>query len=249
MKQIQKNRTYLSVYLVIVIVAIITAYAVSLQALGFNWIIASLTALIILIITRIYTIGTAFYGQIKEITLQQEKESQEEISISDIINQKNTEEKEEKEQQEEELDKLIEQLSGENEPEKLGQKLLSQLGEELQIVQGLVYQYSNETEKFEVLSTYAYYGEEPPQAFSIGEGLSGQAARDQQRILLTELPDDYTEVISGLGKRQPKMLLLAPLIHEEKTVALVELSFFEKFSEQKIDKFEGILNKLAQHFA
>ena len=147
------------------------------------------------------------------------------------------------------MDKLIEQLSGENNPEKLGQKLLSQLGEELQIVQGLVYQYSNETEKFEVLSTYAYYGEEPPQAFSIGEGLSGQAARDQQRILLTELPDDYTEVISGLGKRQPKMLLLAPLIHEEKTVALVELSFFEKFSEQKIDKFEGILNKLAQHFA
>jgi len=45
------------------------------------------------------------------------------------------------------------------------------------------------------------------------------------------------------------MLLLAPLIHEEKTVALVELSFFEKFNEQKIDKFEGILNKLAQHFA
>ncbi len=249
MKQIQKNRTYLSIYLVIVILAIVAAYAFSLQAFGFDWIIASLTVVILIIIARIYTIAIAFYSHIKEMSLQQQKESEEEISISDIINQKTTEEKEEKEQQEEELDKLIDQLSGESDADKLAQKLLSQLGKELQIVQGLVYQYSNETEKFEVLSTYAYYGEEPPQPFTIGEGLSGQAARDQKRILLTELPEDYTEVISGLGKRQPKMLLLAPLIHDEKTVALVELSFFEELNEQKIDKFEGILNKLAEHFA
>lgn len=249
MKQIQKKRTYLSVYLVIIILAILGAYGVSLQSIGFDWIITSLTAIIVLLILRVYIISIAFYSQYKELFIQQEKESEEEITISDIINQKTTEQKDEKEQQEEELDKLINQLSEEKDSEKLAQKLLSQLGKELQIVQGLVYQYRNDTEKFEVLSTYAYYGEEPPQPFTIGEGLSGQAARDQHRILLTELPEDYTEVISGLGKRQPKMLLLAPLVHEEQTVALVELSFFEKLSEQKIDKFEGILNKLSEHFA
>jgi hypothetical protein len=54
----------------------------------------------------------------------------------------------------------------------------------LSIVQGLVYKLDKETDAFQVLSTYAYYGEEEPQPFKVGEGLSGQAARDKKQIVL-----------------------------------------------------------------
>ncbi len=249
MKHIQKYRSYLSLFMVIVILAIIGAYVASLMIMDFNWIIASLTVLIILLIIRIYTIATAFYSYIKELNQQQVAESQEEVTINDIINQEQTEEKEEKEKQAEELDRLINQLAEVKEPQPLAEKLLAKLGDELHIVQGLVYQFKSESKKFEVLSTFAYYGEEPPKSFELGEGLSGQAARDKKHIILRDLPEDYTEVISGLGKRKPILILLAPIINNDKTVALVELAFFEELSDQKIEKFQRILNKLAEHFA
>lgn len=249
MKHVQKYRTHLSVYMVIILIAMGGAYLINYQLIGFHWIIATLTLLIIAGIIRIYSIALGYYKYIKQLEGQRQKEAEQDITIDDIMNQENTEKQEEKEQQEEELEKLINQLSQEKDPEKLAQKLLTQLGNELHIVQGIIYQYKTATEKYEILSTYAYYGEDPPQPFELGEGLSGQVARDKKRILLRELPEEYTEVISGLGKRKPKLLLLAPLIHEDKTVALAELSFFEDISDQKIDKFEGILNKLSKHFA
>ncbi len=249
MKHIQKYRSYLSLYLIIVLIAIVGAYIASFMYMEFNWIIAVLTFIIVAAILRIYLIATSFYSYIKEINQQQIKESQEEITINDIINQEQTEEKEEKQQQAEELDRLIEQLLQEKEAQKLAEKLLAKLGDELHIVQGLVYQYKKENKKFEVLSTFAYYGEEPPKSFELGEGLSGQAARDQKHIILRDLPEDYTEVISGLGKRKPKLILLEPIVHNDQTVALIELAFFEELADQKIEKFQSILNKLAEHFA
>ncbi|PLX20490.1 MAG: hypothetical protein C0599_08995 [Salinivirgaceae bacterium] len=249
MNQIEKYRSYLSFYLVILIVAITGAYAVSLSFFEFDYILAGLTLVIIFITIRLYTLGVKLYRQTKELLKEKESETQEEITINDIINQKNTEEEDEQQQQEEEFDKLVAQLSSETDPVKLSEKLLAQLGKELNIVQGLVYKYDKETDSFQVLSTYAYYGEEEPQAFKVGEGLSGQAARDKKQIVLKELPENYTEVISGLGKRKPVLLLLAPMVYNDTTVALTELAFFEELNDDKLDKLNKILNKLAKHYS
>jgi hypothetical protein len=235
--------------MVIVIIAIIGAYGVSISFFGFNYIIAGLTLIIIFGIIRLYFLGTNLYRQTRKLLEEKESKSRQEISINDIINQQVTEEEEEIQQQEEEFDKLIAQLSSETNPLTLSEKLLSQLGKELNIVQGLVYKYDKETDAFQVLSTYAYYGEEEPQPFKLGEGLSGQAARDQKQIVLKELPETYTEVISGLGKRKPVLLLLTPMIHDNQTVALTELAFFEQLNDSKLEKLSKILNNLAKHFS
>jgi putative methionine-R-sulfoxide reductase with GAF domain len=249
MNQVEKYRSYLSVYLVILIIAIIGAYIVSFNFFGFNYILAGLTLIIVLAALRLYTLGVKFYKQTKDLLKEKETESQEEITINDIINQKSTEEEEEKQHQEEEFDKLITQLSSETDPLKLSEKLLSQLGKELSIVQGLVYKFDKESDAFQVISTYAYYGEEEPQPFKVGEGLSGQAARDKKQMVLKELPENYAEIISGLGKRKPILLLLSPMVYKDKTVALTELAFFEKINDKKLEKLDKILNKLAKHYS
>lgn len=249
MNQVEKYRSYLSVYLVVLIAAIIGAYLLSLIFLSFNYILAGLTLLIIFAAIRLYTLGVQLYRQTKDLLKEKESESREEITINDIINQKNTEEEDEIQHQEEEFDKLIANLSSEKEPIKLSEKLLSQLGKELNIVQGLVYIYDKDSDAFQMASTYAYYGQEEPQPFKIGEGLSGQAARDKKQIVLKELPENYTDVISGLGKRKPVLLLLTPMVHNDKTVALTELAFFETMNDEKLEKLSKILNKLAKHYS
>jgi len=223
-------------------------YALMYHDTGFDVYMLLLTLLVSGTIVRLFLLAIAFYKELREVLDLQKKENEQEVTINDIINQKETEELDELALQDKELGQLVDALSKEADPESLGNKLLSQLGKEMHIVQGLLYKYNANSKFFEVLCSYAYYGEEQPQPFQLGEGLSGQAARDKKSIVLKELPDGYAKVISGLGQREPKMLLLAPFIYNNECVALAELSFFEELNVSKIEKFEGILNRLAKHF-
>lgn len=248
MKNIKKYRSYLSIYMIVAFFAMLVLFVLLYHNNGFNIYILFLSLLVLGAMVRLFMLGIYFYKELKEVLDLQNKENEQEVTINDIINQKETNELDELALQDKELEQLVELLSKETEPEVLGNKLLTQLGKELHIVQGLLYKQTPETKLFEVLCSYAYYGEEQPQPFELGEGLSGQAARDKKSIVLKELPEGYAKVISGLGQREPKMLLLAPLVYNNESVALVELSFFEELDNSKIEKFERILNRLSKHF-
>lgn len=248
MKQVKKYRKQLSIFTISFLIVIVIAYLLHIQATGFQWVETGLTALMVFLTLRLFTIGTYYYKTIKQVEENNNKKV-EDVTFNDIMNQKDTEDKEEIQKNEEELEKLVDQLSETSDPVKLATNLLSQLAKELNIVQGIVYKFDEEISKYKVISTYAYYGEETPKDFEIGEGLTGQTARDQKSMLIKELPDGYTKIISGLGSRIPSFVLISPLVHEEKTTAIVELAFFTELEDDKIKRFEGVLNKLAKYFA
>lgn len=248
MKHIKRNRSYLSVYLIIVLVILVITYVVVYFNTGFNLYVLLLMLAGFACILRIFLIARSFYKELKENLELQKKEADQEVTINDIINQKEAVEVDELAQQDKELEQLVGLLSEETDPEALGNKLLTQLGKEMHIVQGLLYKYNGASQLFEELCSYAYYGEEEPAPFQMGEGLSGQAARDQKSIVLKDLPDGYAKVISGLGQKEPKMLLISPFVYNGEVVALAELSFFEELNPSKIEKFENILNRLSKHF-
>jgi len=50
-----------------------------------------------------------------------------------------------------------------------------------------------------LLSTYAYERKHLANQFQLGEGLVG-CALEKDRILLTEVPENYIKISSGLGK-------------------------------------------------
>jgi hypothetical protein len=39
---------------------------------------------------------------------------------------------------------------------------------------------------------------------------------------MTRLPEEFLEVYSGLGKARPSYLAIVPLVHDDRTVALLE---------------------------
>src|SRR5213080_1692450 len=67
--------------------------------------------------------------------------------------------------------------------------------------------------------------------FKPGEALVGQAALERKPILLTEPPQDYVKVTSGLGEAAPKNIIVMPVLFEEQVLGVIELASFRQFSD------------------
>ena len=131
------------------------------------------------------------------------------------------------------------------------EKLLQNIAKELNIVQGLVFVLNNDDQQFHASGEYAYFSEQQPRSFPIGETLSGQVAKNQKILNLKELPEGYITVISGLGKSSPRQLLIAPIVHQDECIGIMELASFKPFGEneellaQKIcESMANLLNEL-----
>jgi signal transduction histidine kinase/CheY-like chemotaxis protein/HAMP domain-containing protein len=63
----------------------------------------------------------------------------------------------------------------------------------------------------------------------VGEGLVGQAAFEKQRILVSNLPEDYVQIVSGLGQASPRNIVVLPILFEGQVKAVIELAAIEPF--------------------
>ncbi len=79
----------------------------------------------------------------------------------------------------------------------------------------------------------------------MGEGLVGQCWQEGESIFLTEIPDDFMEIKSGLGGAQPTSILLTPLISNEIIYGVLELASFQELEEYKVKFVEHIGESIA----
>ena len=62
-----------------------------------------------------------------------------------------------------------------------------------------------------LIASYAYKARKHVgNRFGLGEGLVGQAALEKKPILLTNVPDDYIQITSGLGEAPPRNIIVLP---------------------------------------
>lgn len=72
----------------------------------------------------------------------------------------------------------------------------------------------------------------------IGQGLVGQAYLEGQTTILTEIPQNYTYITSGLGDATPNCLIIIPIKQNEKVEGILELASFKKFEQHQISFLE-----------
>ncbi len=104
-----------------------------------------------------------------------------------------------------------------------------------------------------LLASYGYQERKQlANRFRLGEGLVGQCVLEKQRILLTEVPDDYIQVSSGLGQATPRNIVVLPILFEGDVLAVMELASFNRFSDihltfldQLTESIGIVLNTLA----
>ncbi|MGH2749376.1 MAG: HAMP domain-containing protein [Actinomycetota bacterium] len=67
--------------------------------------------------------------------------------------------------------------------------------------------------------------------FKFGEGLVGQCALEKKPIVITEAPNDYIKVTSGLGETAPVNIIVIPVLFEDAALGVIELGSIKPFSE------------------
>ena len=125
----------------------------------------------------------------------------------------------------EEMTQDTEQLT---DPEKYFDQLLINLSKAIAIVQGVAYTLNRQTQTYSIVSTYAFYTTDTSRTFAIGEGIPGQVAKDKKLLFINDVPEGYIKIVSGLGTSSPNYMGVIPIIHGEETIALLEISTFEK---------------------
>ncbi len=85
--------------------------------------------------------------------------------------------------------------------------------------------------------------------FSFGEGLVGTCAIEQDKIFLTEIPDNYLNISSGLGECKPRSLLIIPLKLELETLGVIEIASVNVLKEHEITFVEKLAESIASAVA
>jgi len=145
--------------------------------------------------------------------------------------------------------KLVRRIPEDEPLSRSGGKILKNLSKELEIMSGVM--YIREKSSFRASATFAISSMTEKYSFKEGEGLCGQVAVNQQIMVLTQLPEGYLQVYSGLGKTEPSYLAIVPLVHEGSTLAVLEFSGY-RYDPQDIETMlrifaRELMDKLSPH--
>jgi uncharacterized membrane protein YiaA len=124
--------------------------------------------------------------------------------------------------------------------EDYSERILRNLSKHFEIVQAVFFIRNQKTKQFESISTFAYTSEKKPSSFKLGEGITGQVAKNRTLMHLTSIPEGYLKIQSGLGKSSPTNLLMIPLLLNKETIGIIELASFQVFDEETLWTFKNL---------
>jgi methyl-accepting chemotaxis protein len=107
-----------------------------------------------------------------------------------------------------------------------------------------------ETVTFSLQAAYAYSRRKyKKRTFQLGEGLVGTCAIEKKNIHLTEIPQDYIKITSGLGDANPSSLLLIPLMQEEQVLGIIEIASFRALEDHHLALMHKVSETIASTIA
>lgn len=137
-----------------------------------------------------------------------------------------------------ELAQVIRKSSGE---EEVFRNVITFICKYTGALKGILYVFSHRQQK---LFFGAGYGATKTEGIndnlSPGETLAGQCMKEQKSIHLTNIPEDYIAISSGLGDASPKTVILLPVKNDHTAEGVLELAFFKELAAHELE----FLNKI-----
>jgi signal transduction histidine kinase/CheY-like chemotaxis protein len=84
-----------------------------------------------------------------------------------------------------------------------------------------------------------------PAQLSFGETLIGQAAVDKRIVLLSEVPESFLAIRSGLGESFPRNVMIVPLLNDGELEGVLEVSSLHELQDYKMKFAVEVANDIA----
>jgi HAMP domain-containing protein/signal transduction histidine kinase/DNA-binding response OmpR family regulator len=138
------------------------------------------------------------------------------------------------------LAKFTQMLQGQKDLNTVTRRILSELAQVVNAQHGMFYILEqddiSQKSTLKLFAAYAYRDElSLKKEFNLGEGLVGQCALEKEKILLSNVPEGYVKIGSGLGDATPINLIVLPVLFEKEIKAVIELASFETFNQTHLD--------------
>lgn len=99
---------------------------------------------------------------------------------------------------------------------------------------------------YDLVAAFAYNRQKLlKRSFRIGEGVIGACIAEKEQIYMTEVPDEFVEITSGLGGANPRNILVVPFIHDGKVLGVFEMASFTILEAYQ----QEIVQRVAESFA
>jgi len=150
---------------------------------------------------------------------------------------------------------ILEKLQGQTDINTFTRELLTSLVLKINGLVGVFYIKDNKNKNiigegegedvtFSLVASHAYSNDNSVKKINLGVGLVGQCAVGKNVFYVTDVPDDYTLISSALGKTKPKQLILAPIVFEQETLAVMEIALLEPISVSHKNLIDQVLRRV-----
>jgi PAS domain S-box-containing protein len=114
--------------------------------------------------------------------------------------------------------------------------------------QGGLYLVENNDSQVNIRLTACYAYERKKfieQTILPGQGLLGQTFLEKEYIYLTQIPQNYISITSGLGEARPSCLLIMPLMINNTVEGLFEIASFKELAQHQISFIQKLSETIA----
>jgi PAS domain-containing protein len=136
-----------------------------------------------------------------------------------------------------------------NDVQKLSDEIIANLVKYLKANQGALYIIDDTDSEEATMSMTACYAWDKKkylnQKIYRGEGLAGQCWQEMDAIYLTDVPQNYIRITSGLGDANPSCILIVPLKVNDQIFGVVELASFNILNEHEVEFVKKISESIA----
>ena len=136
-----------------------------------------------------------------------------------------------------------------NNMKSLGYNIMSNLIDYLKVNQGALFVINDDNEEdiYYSMVTAIAYGRDKylKKDIRVGEGLVGRCIYEKKTIYLTEIPEDYIKITSGLGTANPQCILIVPCILNDEMFGVIEIASFNELKPYEIDFVEKLGESIA----
>lgn len=130
--------------------------------------------------------------------------------------------------------------------------VLSELIKYVEANQGCFFVIDQQSEEpqMELMATFAWNRQRVRnKTVRWGEGLIGQAWAEKDTLFITEIPQNYIEIGSGLGDANPKNIVATPLIFNDEVYGVIELASFSVLPTYRVEFLKRVAENIASTLA